>query len=72
MIKNFYLRHIPHKTKSGSHWCVPIWLVWIVGGNYDSGNGYGWRPNLYHMIRRYYREGWNKEKNYTLYTWIFK
>lgn len=62
-------RNFPHKTKSGNCWCIPVWLVWITGGTYDSGNGYGWRPNLYRHTKRYYEEEWNKRKS--LYQWIF-
>lgn len=68
--RRFLRRNLPHKTRSGHSWCIPVWLVWLTGGNYDSGNGYGWRPNIIKHIQRYYKQHWNTR--YSLYQWIFK
>ena len=51
--RGWYCRNIPHKTKSKNCWCLPIWWTHIFGGNFDTGNGYGWRPNLYYTIRNF-------------------
>lgn len=64
-----YKQNIPHKTASGSNWCLPVWLIWLIGGNFDSGNGYGWYPGLIIMIRRYYSEKWHNG-GYTLWNWL--
>jgi hypothetical protein len=62
-------RHIPHKTRSGCSWCRPVWFAYLFGGTFDTGNGYGWRPNLYLHIQRYYVENW-REAGETLWSWL--
>lgn len=68
-MKKIILQTIPHKTKSKTKWCLPVIWCWIFGGNYDSGNGYGWYPGMKHMIQRYYKEKWF-ENGYTIWKWI--
>lgn len=46
----------------------PKWFVYFFGGTFDSGNGFGWRPNIYRLICRYYLEDWSP--NYTLQRWL--
>ncbi len=67
-LKLFYCRYIPHKTKSGDCWCRPVWFAYFFGGNFDTGNGYGWTPSLIRRIKRYYREGWYD--SYSLFDWL--
>ena len=43
----FVAQNIPHKTKSKSHWCWPIWFIKIFGGHGDTGNGYCWYPSKF-------------------------
>ena len=57
-ILRFFARNFPHKMYSS--WCMPVWWCFFFGGIYDSGNGSGWRPNLYHTIRNKIR--WRKLK----------
>lgn len=48
------------------------WVAWLFGGNFSQEpvcGGYGWNPGLYHMVRRYYREGWNRN-GYSLWRFI--
>jgi len=45
--KYFIAQNIPHKTKSGSNWCWPVWYIKIFGGNGDTGNGYCWYPSKF-------------------------
>lgn len=61
---------------------LPRWLAFFIGGNFKQqarkithdgftmqlGGGYGWRPNIFRLIIKYYREGWNK--HYSLYKFL--
>lgn len=50
-ILRFFARNFPHRNEFSKEWYRPVWLAWIIGGKWDSGNGGGWRPNLYHVVR---------------------
>jgi hypothetical protein len=53
-------------------WVRPAWIAWLFGGTFIStggGGGYAWRPSLFRMVRRYYREGWSAA-GYSLRDWL--
>ncbi|MEK6882126.1 MAG: hypothetical protein AABY22_21090 [Nanoarchaeota archaeon] len=56
LLKVFMRRNIPHKMTNNLDWVLPIWWVFFFGGWYDSGNGYGWRPNIFYAIRNKLRK----------------
>jgi hypothetical protein len=68
--RRFFIRNVPHPTKSWNTLCLPRWFVYIFGGTYDSGNGYCSRPNIINYIFKYYQESWHKS-GYTIWSWIF-
>jgi len=51
----------------------PTWLAFLIGGNYrvhcDGGFAYCWRPSLFVMTQRYFRERW-WQAGYTLFGWL--
>jgi len=46
-MRRFMRRHIPHKTRSGNQWCLPMFWAKIFGGTWDTGNGYAWSPKIW-------------------------
>lgn len=66
--KKLYCQNIPHKTPGGS-WCMAVWFVWLFGGNFDNGNGYGWYPGIIDRADDYYKNKWN-EAGYTIWAWL--
>jgi len=57
------------KTISGTH-LFPKWWVYFFGGNWkQKTGGYGWRPNIFRLISRYYRENW-RNAGYSLSSWL--
>jgi hypothetical protein len=42
----------------------PRWFAFLFGGNFKQNNGgFGWRPSLFRMVLRYYKEGWSESKS---------
>jgi len=46
LFRRLWAQNVPHKTRSGSCWCWPVWWTWVFGGSFDTGNGYGWHPPM--------------------------
>ena len=51
---------------------MPVWWCFIFGGTYDSGNGYGTKPNLYYTIRNGIRSWRIKRKEYKYWQEYYK
>lgn len=67
--------YLPHKSESGTFWCMPIWLAWIIGGVWAIRAGrstyaYVRRDNIVKHVWKYYNSYWSN--HYTLVEWILK
>ena len=65
----FLCRNFLHRNEFSKEWYRPVWLAWVIGGNWDGGNGGGWYPGIRPMFRRYYKEQW-WQAGYTIWNWL--